>query len=176
MWILTEALGRGKLRYVAERPNLPSALKKEDLPSLLFFVGILLAVAALDSAGVLAAVAGALVQTLGSPEAMATVLGLLSAVFDNVPLVAAGAKMFPLDPFPADSAFWHWLAYAAGTGGSVPVVGSAAGIAALGRGPDSFWVVRPYDRVTGPRRLRGRPGGSWLARPGITARPLCKVL
>jgi len=143
LWIITEILGRGKLRYVDERPNLPSALKKIDLPSILFFVGILLAVAALDSAGVLSILAKVLVDTLGSPELIASVLGLFSSVFDNVPLVAGAAKMFPLEQFATDAPFWHWLAFTAGTGGSLFVIGSAAGITAMGFAHIPFgWYAR----------------------------------
>ncbi len=123
LWTITEILGKGKLRYVDERPNLPSALKKIDLPSILFFVGILLAVAALDSAGVLTILAKVLVDNLRSAELIASVLGLLSSVFDNVPLVAGAAKMFPLEQFATDAPFWHWLAFTAGTGGGLLVIG-----------------------------------------------------
>lgn len=132
LWIMTEILGKGKRHYVDEGPSLPSALRKIDLPSILFFIGILLAVAALDDAGVLAVLAKFLADTVGSPHLIATVLGVLSSVFDNVPLVAAAARMFPLNQFPTDAAFWHWLAYTAGTGGSLLIIGSAAGITAMG--------------------------------------------
>lgn len=143
LWIVTEILGKGKLRYVEQRPNLPSALKKIDLPSILFFVGILLAVAALDDAGVLSILANWLVENLGSPQWIASVLGVFSAVFDNVPLVAGAARMFPLEQFPTDAPFWHWLAFTAGTGGSLLVIGSAAGITAMGFARIPFgWYAR----------------------------------
>lgn len=143
LWILTEILGRGKLRYVDERPSLPSALKKIDLPSILFFIGILVAVGALNDAGVLAVLAQALVTTVGQPQAIAALLGVFSSVFDNVPLVAGAARMFPLAQFGTDAPFWHWLAFAAGTGGSVLIIGSAAGITAMGFSRLQFgWYAR----------------------------------
>jgi Na+/H+ antiporter NhaD/arsenite permease-like protein len=143
LWLITEILGKGKLRYVDERPSLPSALKKVDLPSILFFIGILLAVAALDDAGILAVVAASLTSWLVHPELIAGSLGVLSSVFDNVPLVAGAARMFPLSEVPTDAPFWHWLALTAGTGGSILVVGSAAGIAAMGYSKLRFgWYAR----------------------------------
>ena len=132
LWVLTELLAARRHRYKERRSSLPSALQKIDLPSILFFIGILLAVAALDDAGALAFLAQVLVNVLGGPHAIAAALGVLSSVFDNVPLVAGAARMFTLEQFPPDSPFWQWLAFAAGTGGSLLVVGSAAGIAAMG--------------------------------------------
>jgi len=143
LWLMTEILGKGKRRYAEIRPNLPSALKRIDLPSILFFVGILMAVAALDDAGVLRSLATGLSSTFADPRAIASLLGLVSAVFDNVPLVAGASRMFTLEQFPPDSAFWRWLAFSAGTGGSLLIIGSAAGITAMGVAGIRFgWYAR----------------------------------
>lgn len=156
LWVITEILGNGKLRYVEARPTLPSALRKIDLPSILFFIGILLAVAALNDAGVLARLATTLVDHVGRPEGIAALLGVFSAVFDNVPLVAGAAQMFPLTQFGTDAPFWHWLAFTAGTGGSLLIIGSAAGIAAMGASNLRFgW----YARKVGLPALAGYAAG-----------------
>lgn len=165
LWLITEVLGRGKLRYGDARLQLPSALKRIDLPSILFFVGILLAVAALDDAGVLDLVAGGLRTAFPDPRWIASALGVFSAVFDNVPLVAGAARMFPLDQFAADSPFWHWLAFAAGTGGSMLIIGSAAGITAMGVSGLRFgWYAR---RIGLPAALGFLAGLAVLALQGL---------
>jgi Na+/H+ antiporter NhaD/arsenite permease-like protein len=144
LWVLTEILARGRLKHLDQRPSLVTALRKIDLPSLLFFIGILLAVAALEEARALTILAKALVDAFHAPEAIAALLGVFSAVFDNVPLVAAGARMFPLAQFPTDAPFWHWLAFTAGTGGSLLIIGSAAGVTAMGvaRVPFGWYASR----------------------------------
>ncbi len=120
---------------IEERGHLQvtSILRRIDHSSILFFLGILIAVAGLDTAGHLHQVALALdLAFSGNFFAVNTVIGLLSAVVDNVPLVAAAQGMYPLTAYSQDHPFWELLAYCAGTGGSILVIGSAAGVAAMG--------------------------------------------
>ena len=132
-------------------------LRKIDTPSILFFLGILLAVSSLATAGHLTQVAGALKDSLGNVYAINIAIGLLSAVVDNVPLVAGAMKMYPLvtpaaaaagdtgwlQHFIADGTFWEMLAYCAGTGGSCLIIGSAAGVAAMGMERINFlWYLK----------------------------------
>jgi Na+/H+ antiporter NhaD/arsenite permease-like protein len=98
----------------------------------LFFLGILLSVAVLEVAGILPDLARFLEREVTSLPLLATGLGILSAVIDNVPLVAATMGMYPLEAFPIDAPIWHLIAYAAGTGGSLFIIGSASGIALMG--------------------------------------------
>ena len=98
----------------------------------LFFLGILLAIAALESNGILAQLAHRLDIAIGNINLITLAIGLSSAVIDNVPLVAAAQGMYPLNIFPTDHTFWEFLAYCAGTGGSILIIGSAAGIAVMG--------------------------------------------
>ena len=111
-------------------------LKKVDVPTIFFFLGILLAVAALQSAGQLDIVANYLNKTFnGDIYIINIIIGLLSSIVDNVPLVAGAMGMYEITPtgnFAIDGAFWEFLAYCAGTGGSVLIIGSAAGVAVMG--------------------------------------------
>ncbi|MBK7233325.1 MAG: sodium:proton antiporter NhaD [Saprospiraceae bacterium] len=116
------------------------ALSKIEIPGILFFFGVLTAVSALDTAGILSSMATQLDHFLGHKDYVAIVLGVLSAVIDNVPLVAASMGMFEL---PKDHEFWHFIAYSAGTGGSMLIIGSAAGIAAMGmENIDFIWYLK----------------------------------
>jgi Na+/H+ antiporter NhaD/arsenite permease-like protein len=108
------------------------ALRKIDTPSILFFLGILLAVAALGSSGVLLSLAHILTEYLKNDSLIVISMGLLSSIVDNVPLVAAAQGMYPLGQYQTDHYFWLFLAYATGTGGSILVIGSAAGVAIMG--------------------------------------------
>ena len=106
-------------------------------------MGILIAISALQSAGVLGSLAIWLDQTIGNITAIGIVIGFLSAVVDNVPLVAAAQGMYSLEQYPTDHYFWEFLAYCAGTGGSALIIGSAAGVAAMGMEKiDFFWYVK----------------------------------
>jgi Na+/H+ antiporter NhaD/arsenite permease-like protein len=123
------------------------ALRKIDAPSILFFLGILLAVSALEAAGVLTAASTWLQARIQSLAVVSLLIGLLSAVVDNVPLVAAMQGMFPLEQFPTDHVFWQFLTYCSGTGGSALIIGSAAGVAAMGIEKIDFFLY--MKRVTG---------------------------
>ncbi len=130
LWIVTDILHRGW----EERSSLrvPYILAKIDTSGVLFFLGILLCVASLETAGILTTLATWLDAALRSQALIALVIGFLSAVIDNVPLVAATMGMYSLDRFATDHTFWHMIAYTAGTGGSILIIGSAAGVAMMG--------------------------------------------
>jgi Na+/H+ antiporter NhaD/arsenite permease-like protein len=107
-------------------------LQKIDTPSILFFLGILVAVAALQSAGHLGDMSRLLDANFDSIYAVNAVIGVLSSIVDNVPLVAGTMGMYSMETYPPDSEFWELLAYCAGTGGSILIIGSAAGVAIMG--------------------------------------------
>lgn len=143
MWVITTLLHKSKDPEHAEKFNVAKALQKVDSPSILFFLGILLAVSALQSAGLLREGAGWLSDKLGNDYLIGTVLGLLSAVVDNVPLVAASQGMYDLQTYPTDHPFWEFLALTTGTGGSAIIIGSAAGVAVMGiEKIDFMWYLR----------------------------------
>ena len=113
------------------------ALSRIEMSSILFFLGILMAVAALETlaigdVGALRAVAERLRGAIPNLDVVVVILGFLSAIIDNVPLVAASMGMFDIANFPEDNRLWHFIAYSAGTGGSMLIIGSAAGVAAMG--------------------------------------------
>lgn len=132
LWYYTELLHRSKELEVKRGFSVSNILRRVDTPSILFFLGILLAVSALDTSGHLRLLATALDQTFGNIYIINILIGILSAIVDNVPLVAATMGMYPLTEFQPDSDFWNLLAYCAGTGGSILIIGSAAGVAAMG--------------------------------------------
>jgi Na+/H+ antiporter NhaD/arsenite permease-like protein len=117
-----------------------SSLSKIELPSILFFLGILLAVAALESLGYLFHYADSLNEAIPNTDIVVMLLGVGSAVIDNVPLVAASMGMFSAT---LDDPLWHFIAFSAGTGGSMLIIGSAAGVVAMGMEKiDFFWYLR----------------------------------
>jgi len=130
LWLVTDGL---HVAYADSRKHLriPHILSKIDISSVLFFLGILLAVAALESAGVLQLLATELNHYISNLATLATSIGIISAIIDNVPLVAATMGMYPLEQFPTDHPLWQMIAYAAGTGGSLLIIGSAAGVALM---------------------------------------------
>ncbi|MEZ4900379.1 MAG: SLC13 family permease [Spirosomataceae bacterium] len=131
LWYFTEFLHRGKEPESKQGFSVAAMLHRIDTPSILFFLGILLAVGALDTSGHLTQMATILDQTFGNIYIINTLIGLLSSVVDNVPLVAAAMGMYPMTEFAPDSDFWNLLAYCAGTGGSILIIGSAAGVASM---------------------------------------------
>lgn len=132
IWIITSMIHKSKDPELAQRFTVARALQKVDTPSVLFFLGILLAVSALQSYGILQELATGMKSTLQNDYLVGTSLGILSAVVDNVPLVAASQGMFSLADYPTDHTFWEFLALTTGTGGSVIIIGSAAGVAVMG--------------------------------------------
>lgn len=115
-----------------EKLRVPHVLTRVDTSGILFFLGILLCISALHAAGILQVLADWMDRTIPSKAMIATLIGVFSAIIDNVPLVAATMGMYPLEMYPMDSSFWHMIAYAAGTGGSMLIIGSAAGVALMG--------------------------------------------
>ncbi len=162
MWILTEIIYDRKrsIRNMEEsiQPRVSKVLKHIDMPTILFFLGILMAVGALQTGGVLTDMADWLDKTVHEVFTIAGAIGLLSSVVDNVPLVAACMGMYPVadaaavaasaDPafaqnFVQDGLFWHLLTYCAGVGGSLLIIGSAAGVVAMGLEKINFgWYLK----------------------------------
>ena len=143
LWLVGDLVHRHKDDEAKAHLTLVSALQRIDMSAVLFFVGILLAVATLEHAGLLQVIAQWLDRTVGRQDVIVVLIGLVSAVVDNVPLVAASMGMYSLQQYPADSFLWEFLAYCAGTGGSILIIGSAAGVAAMGLEKiDFFWYLR----------------------------------
>lgn len=143
LWAISETLHKRRPTIDAKPSAIFSALEKIDMPSILFFLGILLAVSALSHAGILTEFANILKSTFPDNRILLASIGLLSAIFDNVPLVAAVQGMFSMDQYPEGSFFWNFLAYCSGTGGSLLIIGSAAGVAAMGiEKIDFFWYLK----------------------------------
>jgi len=143
LWLASEILHRTKEPDVRRRLTIGHALSRIDHSSLLFFTGILLAVATLEHTKILAFLATWLDQTIGRLDVIGLILGILSAIVDNVPLVAAAMGMYDINQHPADSFLWEFVAYCAGTGGSILIIGSAAGVAAMGIEKIQFiWYAR----------------------------------
>lgn len=155
MWVITTLIHNGKEPMYAERFTVSKALQKVDTPSVLFFLGILLAVSALQSFGLLKELANFLSGHLKNEYLIGTALGVLSAIVDNVPLVAASQGMYDLSTYPTDHPFWEFIALTTGTGGSAIIIGSAAGVAVMGiEQIDFMWYLK---RI------------SWLALIGFAA-------
>jgi Na+/H+ antiporter NhaD/arsenite permease-like protein len=147
LWMVGELIHRHKEEDEKAHLTLVSALKRIDMSSIVFFIGILLAVAALEHAHILEVLARWLDANIGRQDVIVIMLGLLSSIVDNVPLVAASMGMYSLGQYPADSFLWEFVAYCAGTGGSILIIGSAAGVAAMGLEKiHFFWYVR---RISG---------------------------
>ncbi len=143
MWVITELIHHEKDEAEKGVLSVNHALRKIDTPSILFFLGILLAIAALQATGVLTQLAASLDNSIGNIKIITLIIGLLSSIVDNVPLVAAAQGMYSLDQYPTGHFFWEFLAYCAGTGGSCLVIGSAAGVAAMGLEKiEFFWYLK----------------------------------
>lgn len=141
MWLMTDLVHS---RYEhREHLRVPQVITQIDVSSILFFLGILLAVDALHTAGLLDSLAKWMDHKIGNMAVIAIAIGLVSAIIDNVPLVAATMGMYDLNQYPTDSSFWNLIAYCAGTGGSILVIGSAAGVAFMGlERVQFFWYLR----------------------------------
>lgn len=156
MWIITEILHSEKDDQDKNFLSVLYALRKIDAPSILFFLGILISVAALESVGVLHSAAGLLEKHVANENLVVLIIGALSSIVDNVPLVAAAMGMYPLHQYPTDHAFWSFLAYCAGTGGSMLIIGSAAGVAAMGiEKIEFFWYLRKIGWLAAAGYLAG---------------------
>ncbi|MBI3913899.1 MAG: sodium:proton antiporter NhaD [Chloroflexi bacterium] len=162
LWIVTEVIHGQKDETERHKYSVALALRRIDTPSVLFFLGILTSVGALQSTGQLAQFAQFLNESIRNENVVVFSLGLLSAIVDNVPLVAATMGMYSLQQYPTDHSFWQFLAYATGTGGSALIIGSAAGVAAMGIEKISFfWYLKKM---------------SWLALVGYFAGALFYLL
>ena len=144
LWLVGELLHRNMENDdFKEHLSLVNALHRIDLSCIIFFIGILLSVATLEHAHILGALAEWLNKTVGREDVIVTLIGLASAVVDNVPLVAASMGMYDMATYPTDSFLWEFMAYCAGTGGSILIIGSAAGVAAMGLEKiHFFWYAR----------------------------------
>lgn len=155
LWLLTEILHKDKNDEVKSPLSVMGVLKRVDTPSILFFFGILLAISSLQATGILKELATTLDHSVGNIYTIGYLLGLLSAIVDNVPLVAAAMGMYDLAQYPTDHVLWEFIAYCAGTGGSALIIGSASGVAAMGMERISFiWYLKNI---------------SWLALAGYSA-------
>lgn len=147
LWYITELMHRSKEPETRHGFSVASMLHRIDTPSILFFLGILLAVGALEASGHLHLLAEYLNHAFGSIYIINGLIGLLSSIVDNVPLVAASMGMYDLTTYPPDHDFWELLAYCAGTGGSILIIGSAAGVASMGiLKIDFIWYLK---RISG---------------------------
>jgi Na+/H+ antiporter NhaD/arsenite permease-like protein len=143
IWVITEILHRKKTQEKRNPLSAIAALRRLNMPTILFFLGILLAVSALESSGLLNRLAMTLSGYVTNQKVLVLIIGFFSSVIDNVPLVAAVQGMYGLNVYPTDHFFWEFLAYAAGTGGSILIIGSAAGIAAMGMERITFfWFLK----------------------------------
>lgn len=143
LWLLSEIMHKDKNEEEKSKLSVLHALQKIDMPSVLFFLGILVAISALQSSGILSQLAQFMDEKIRNLNLIVLSIGLLSSVVDNVPLVAASIGMYDLQVYPTDHYFWEFLAYCAGTGGSALIIGSAAGVAAMGMEKiNFFWYLR----------------------------------
>jgi len=162
MWALTELIHRGKNEQAHGSLSVAHALRQTDTPTILFFLGILLCISALQSIGLLQTWATCLTTHIADQSLIILLIGLISAIVDNVPLVAAVQGMYPLSIYPTDHFFWEFLAYATGTGGSILIIGSAAGVAAMGMEKITFfWYLKKI---------------AWLAFAGYIAGAMVYIL
>lgn len=142
LWLTTELLHKAKNDEDKAHLTIVGVLRKVDVPSILFFLGILTAVAALQVAGHLDLLSKALSEHVGNLYVINLIIGVLSSIVDNVPLVAGAMGMYAT-AFPTDHYFWEFLAYCAGTGGSILIIGSAAGVAVMGMEKiDFIWYLK----------------------------------
>jgi Na+/H+ antiporter NhaD/arsenite permease-like protein len=143
LWVVSELINPD-MDEAEKRPyTAAGALTRIDVPSVLFFLGILLAVGALQSMNILSSFSAWLDSTLGDQRIIITLIGLLSAIVDNVPLVAASMGMYDMNVYYQDHLIWEMLAYCAGTGGSILIIGSAAGVAVMGMEKiDFLWYLK----------------------------------
>lgn len=156
LWIATELLHRSKPAEEKHELSVAGVIRRIDTPSILFFLGILLAVAALQTAGLLQQLAELLDRTFGNIVIINGLIGALSAIVDNVPLVAAAMGMYDMNTYPVDHEFWELLAYCAGTGGSMLIIGSAAGVAVMGLLKiDFMWYLRRMSLLAAAGYLAG---------------------
>ena len=143
VWLVGELVHRNKENDEKQNLTLVHALAHIDMGSVVFFIGILLSVATLEHTRILSGMAGWLDHVIGHQGLIVSIIGIISAIVDNVPLVAASMGMYSIDQYRPDSFLWEFMAYCAGTGGSILIIGSAAGVAAMGLEKiHFFWYVK----------------------------------
>jgi NhaD family Na+/H+ antiporter len=143
VWVVGEFLHHEKDEEDRKPFTASYALSRIDTSSILFFLGILLAIGVLESSHLLSNLAQQLDKSIGNPDFIVILIGLASAVVDNVPLVAATMGMYDINLYPTDHKIWEFLAYCSGTGGSILIIGSAAGVAVMGMEKIDFvWYLR----------------------------------
>ncbi|MDW8302320.1 MAG: sodium:proton antiporter NhaD [Bacteroidia bacterium] len=143
IWLVADIIHKHEEHEDVQRLSANYALTRIDVPSILFFFGILASVAVLEEIHVLNQFATNLNEVIPSERGIAFVLGIVSSIVDNVPLVAASMGMYSLQAYPMDSSFWHLIAYCAGTGGSLLIIGSAAGVTVMGMEKITFsWYLK----------------------------------
>ena len=156
LWLVGDLVHRHKEDEYRQRYTLVHALSRIDMASIVFFVGILLAVATLEHTHLLSALARWLDAQIGRLDVIVVAIGFVSAIVDNVPLVAASMGMYDLKTYPTDHFLWEFLAYCAGTGGSILIIGSAAGVAAMGLEKiEFFWYLRKISGLAAIGYLAG---------------------
>ncbi len=171
LWIVTEMMYNGKALDPQRQHRLPRILQRIDTPTILFFLGILMAVAVLQSTGILGDMANLLAKKVGDVNVINIVLGFLSSIVDNVPLVAAAQGMYEIVPveyaqtlapghwdlnFIQDGVFWLLLTYCAGVGGSMLIIGSAAGVVVMGLEKINFgWYLKNISLIAALGYLAG---------------------
>lgn len=156
MWCFTEILNGRREEMDKKNYSVSYALRNIDTSSILFFLGILLCIAALDLSGVLEVMSQHIDQAISNKNTVLLLTGFLSAIIDNVPLVAAYQGMYSLNDFASDSSFWQLLAYSSGTGGSMLIIGSAAGVVAMGIEKITFsWYLKNMGWMAGLGYLAG---------------------
>jgi Na+/H+ antiporter NhaD/arsenite permease-like protein len=157
IWVVSELIHPAADDTPKKQFTAADALSRIDMPSVLFFLGILLAVGSLEAMATLQNFAAYLDQEIGDNRVIITLIGMLSAIVDNVPLVAASIGMYSLEQYPMDHMIWQYLAYCAGTGGSILIIGSAAGVAAMGiEKIDFIWYLKKISMLA----LMGYLGGA----------------
>jgi Na+/H+ antiporter NhaD/arsenite permease-like protein len=145
LWAIGDRIHHEKPYDERRRVTIAHALARIDMSAITFFIGILLAVATLEHGGILRSLALWLDATIGRLDVIVVAFGLLSAIVDNVPMVAAAMGMYDMASHPTDSFLWEFMAYCAGTGGSILIIGSAAGVAAMGvEKIDFLWYLRRF--------------------------------
>jgi Na+/H+ antiporter NhaD/arsenite permease-like protein len=145
LWAIGDHIHKEKPYEQRKRVTIAHALTRIDMSAITFFIGILLAVATLTHAGILAALADWLDATVGRLDLIVIAIGFVSAIVDNVPMVAGAMWMYSMEVHPQDSFLWEFLAYCAGTGGSIFIIGSAAGVAAMGLEKiDFIWYMKRF--------------------------------
>ena len=143
IWLITEAIHRGKPEIEKRQLSVTRALRRIDTATILFFLGILLCISAMQSSGILEKIVTFLSQHITNQRILILMIGLSSAIIDNVPLIAAVQAMYPISLYPTDHFLWVFLAYASGTGGSILIIGSAAGVSAMGLEKITFtWFLK----------------------------------